>query len=376
MAYGIVWNTIYLGNHVDIDSDESVTFLDNPGVLVGQTFGSSADPLHQKVVDIVTDSADSTMWRDNSANGNGDTLTYDVGAGSITSQLDMMHNFNATVTFADGSTETGTIYVLQDTVGNVFVTTMSTIDVTSAGVESIEFVSAWSGGSDGFAQVGPTSRSFLCLLPGTLISTPGGQKPIEMLRVGDRVDTFDAGPQPILWMAMRHEKPHSPRGEHPIRIPVNAMGPGRPAAPLDMSPMHCVMLCHEAIQQIKGHSQAFVRAGHLAGRKGIRELRGRRNVTYVTLLLAQHQAICANGVWVESLYPGKNFVGKLSGIQKVRLLAAFPEIDLTRPDWYGPPSRQVLTAEQAFTLPKEAMCFEAVDRGRSWTGQGSFTSEG
>ncbi len=43
----------------------------------------------------------------------------------------------------------------------------------------------------------------ICFTPGTRIATPAGQRPVEQLRVGDKVQTKDNGAQDILWVGRR-----------------------------------------------------------------------------------------------------------------------------------------------------------------------------
>ena len=81
------------------------------------------------------------------------------------------------------------------------------------------------GRSTGFTETG--ARVFNCFATGTRIATPDGDKPIEMLRAGEKVLTHDGRSTPVIWRA--RQSIANPRnlsvGRGPVRIEAGALGP-------------------------------------------------------------------------------------------------------------------------------------------------------
>lgn len=61
----------------------------------------------------------------------------------------------------------------------------------------------WDGTEHGGTFVARRSAGFFCFAAGTLIATPGGDRPVEGLLPGDSVTTLDHGPQPLRWIGAR-----------------------------------------------------------------------------------------------------------------------------------------------------------------------------
>lgn len=83
-----------------------------------------------------------------------------------------------------------------------------------------------------------------CFLRGTLIRTPEGDVPVEDLRVGDLVVTYNgAGVSEIRWVGRRMLDPKAmdkPRDQLPIRIRAGAISQNVPERDLFVSPDHCM----------------------------------------------------------------------------------------------------------------------------------------
>ena len=156
-----------------------------------------------------------------------------------------------------------------------------------------------------------------CFVAGARIATPGGLRPVETLAPGDLVNTLDAGPQPVLWVAARQlgaaDLARRPEAR-PVELRAGAFGNPQP---LCVSAQHGVLL-----------AGALVRAGHLAQAAPhlARRMAGRRQVRYHHLLLPQHALIRAEGVWAESLWPGPMAYAALLPADRVRLLARLPAL--------------------------------------------------
>jgi hypothetical protein len=85
-----------------------------------------------------------------------------------------------------------------------------------------------------------------CFLRGTRIRTPEGDVPVEDLRAGDLVVTYQGeGIAPVMWIGRRQLNPKmldKPRDTLPVRICKDAIGPGVPSRDLHVSPDHCMFL--------------------------------------------------------------------------------------------------------------------------------------
>jgi len=172
-----------------------------------------------------------------------------------------------------------------------------------------------------------------CFLPGTLISTPKGQRCIENLRAGDLVDTVDRGPVPLVFVRSRyvsweHLKEH-PR-HAPVLIPEGAFGPRLPERPLRVSPQHRVLLRSRAVERMFGVPEVLAPAAQLIGQSGIARDTARDGVEYIHLLFDHHAIIHANGLRVESLFLGENVLHELTRQEFVALKAKH-RFDLKNP---------------------------------------------
>jgi hypothetical protein len=93
---------------------------------------------------------------------------------------------------------------------------------------------------------------FRCYAEGTQIRTPGGDAPIETLRVGERVLTSSGESRPIKWIGHRDfdcRQHPDPAAVHPVRVATDAFGPNRPSHDLLLSDAHavCMDLCGEVL---------------------------------------------------------------------------------------------------------------------------------
>lgn len=136
-----------------------------------------------------------------------------------------------------------------------------------------------------------------CFVSGTLIDTPAGPRPVERLRIGDKVTTLDGGTQKIRWITKSYVDSltlrHNPK-MRPIVLP-NATDSGRPLA---LSRQHCVMMSCNG-------TEVLVRAAHLE-KHGLATVSPNRDkLTYVHLMLDGHHVVCADGVPCETLLAGK-----------------------------------------------------------------------
>lgn len=188
----------------------------------------------------------------------------------------------------------------------------------------------------------------VCFTPGTMIRTPHGDVPIQMLRPGDLVVTRDNGVKPLLWIGKRHLDEAALTANpnlRPVRLKHGFFGFDRD---LVVSPQHGVLLRSD----LRGGDEVLYRAIHLARIQGgaARQMRGCRSVTYIHLLFDQHEVVFANGLPSESLYPGSTAMGSLNPKARAEVLTLFPDLrHLTAGAAYGDPAR---TYSRSCLLPE------------------------
>ncbi len=157
-----------------------------------------------------------------------------------------------------------------------------------------------------------------CFLPGTLIATPSGPRAIESLRPGDLVLTLDNGPRPLRMLLGRSLcLDTAGPSAAPVLIPAGSLGPGLPARPLACSPQH--RLLHAGAE-----GQCLVAAKAQLARPEVASAPANGRVTYLNLVMDRHEILFAEGVAVESFFPGPEALKGLDALQRLRLAAALP----------------------------------------------------
>lgn len=181
----------------------------------------------------------------------------------------------------------------------------------------------------------------ICLAAGTKVMTDQGWQSVDALVVGDLIATVDSGFQPLLWIG-RYWKTfgHAQHRHHPIRVPTGAFGCGRPYVPLLLSPQHRVLIDDPACQKPGG---LFAKAKGLVDRHGIATDTRFTAIQYAQLLVPQHSVVFAEGVPVETFWPGPVAFGSLGTEDRQTLERLFPGIGTDPVAAYGPLARPCLT---------------------------------
>jgi hypothetical protein len=178
------------------------------------------------------------------------------------------------------------------------------LDLGSAGALELQLAAgmdpqqvSFSLASDG---MGGTRISLIpCFRTGTLIATAEGPRPVESLRVGQRVVTLSGGLRPIRWLGRRTYSQAAVREQpqlRPVRILARTLCGGMPDRDLWLSPRHGVILETSCGRRIVP-AVALV-DGMLAQRCEYYE-----PVAYVHIGLDVHDAILAEGLAVETYLP-------------------------------------------------------------------------
>jgi hypothetical protein len=195
----------------------------------------------------------------------------------------------------------------------------------------------------------------ICFTPETLIATEYGPRAIAQLQSGDHILTRDNGPQEILWRGHRrmsgarlHVMPHL----RPIRFATGALGFGRPDQELLVSPQHRMLIKGQAALALFNTPEVLVAAQDLVNDRTIMVDHSAREVTYVHILLAQHNIVWANGLETESFHPSNTALDTVADDQRAGLMDILPEI-AHNPHAYGDYARRNISAAEAAILRHE-----------------------
>ena len=148
-----------------------------------------------------------------------------------------------------------------------------------------------------------------CFVTGTLIASEAGERPVETLKVGDRVLTQKHGLQTIRWIGRQHYSSMdiaADEKKRPIRIGAGALGRGLPTQDLLVSRQHRMVVASEIVAELAGVRQVLIAAHRMVRLKHISKVCPAKGVTYHHLLFDRHEVVFANGAAAESFYMSKS----------------------------------------------------------------------
>lgn len=142
------------------------------------------------------------------------------------------------------------------------------------------------------------THSYICFSAEARVTTMRGPVPAGAVCVGDRVLTRDHGYRPVVWVS---RKTVAGRGAAaPVRFAPGTIGND---GPLRLSQQHRVLLASPRAELLFGAHEVLVPAKALVDGAGI-AIAPCARVTYVHLLLDQHEILRVEDVPCESLFPG------------------------------------------------------------------------
>ncbi|SFO37073.1 Ca2+-binding protein, RTX toxin-related [Roseovarius lutimaris] len=225
-----------------------------------------------------------------------------------------------------------------------------TSDVSQADITFTNTDDATGGLSGNFTMADGTVVTFseieniICFTPGARILTAHGERAIESLRVGDMVITRDHGPQPIRWIGSRTVAGVDRLA--PISIAAHVLDGA--ARPLLVSPQHRLLFTGYKAELLFGCDEVLVAAKHLLdGRDVI--AREQAEVTYIHMMLDQHEVIYADGAATESFHAGDIGISAISDQSREEMFSIFPELR-ANPNAYGRTARPCLKRHEARLL--------------------------
>ena len=291
---------------IDIDHGAAWSFSGTEGVAALQIGGTAQGGGDLTGASLVDDTGGLQLGADatldlGAAAGSGNTITLAAGA---TLKIDQAAQFGTGqgtaayagdviagfvqgdfIDLADVAFTTASIqgydaatHVLQITDGT------HTADLTFAAA-TLVLPSAFSLHTDG--NGGTLLESVACYCAGTLIATPGGERPVERLAIGDLVLTADGRAEPGRGSGRRSSAGRFLTGRRnllPIRIAAGALGGSLPRRDLLVSPCHAMLL-----------DGMLVPAASLVDGLGITQVTAMGRVDYLHVELDRHDAVLAEG---------------------------------------------------------------------------------
>lgn len=192
----------------------------------------------------------------------------------------------------------------------------------------------------------------ICFTQGTRICCEAGERRVEDLTVGDKVQTKDNGVQELLWVGRRRmtgARLYAMPTLRPVRVRSSALGSDVPDADLLVSPHHRMVIGGRHAQALFNQPEVLVSAHDLIDNVKVFVDHAVKEVTYFHLLLADHNILWANGLMTESYHPANTTLKTVDAEQRALLLALFPDIKRD-PYAYGPFARRNLDTSEAAIL--------------------------
>ena len=142
----------------------------------------------------------------------------------------------------------------------------------------------------------PQPQHHSCLLKGTKISTPSGDRLVQDLQIGDEVQTL-AGRKTIKWIGYNKFTKEKGRAWHdnvmPIRVARFAIDDRTPHRDLYLSPLHCIFSNEALIPVMYLINEASIAQGMPSDMSAIE---------YYHIDLDTHEVIYAEGALIESFW--------------------------------------------------------------------------
>ena len=170
--------------------------------------------------------------------------------------------------------------------------------VMAAGAASVPFLALAKKSAAQVVAPSVRPRPVHCLLKGTKISTPSGNRPVQKLQIGDEVHTL-SGPKAIKWIGYNKFTKEEGRpwqdSVMPIRVARFAIDDQSPHSDLYLSPLHCVFF-----------NRAFIPVKHLINGTSVAPdaPSDMSAIEYYHVDLGTHEVLYAEGALVESFFDG------------------------------------------------------------------------
>ena len=168
----------------------------------------------------------------------------------------------------------------------------------------------------------------------TIVMTREGEMPLEWLIPGDEVLTRDRGFEPVIWINRvkldRKDMRAFPEFA-PIKIKAGSIEENVPETDITVSP-HQLFLARSPRAELNfGSNEVLVPAAAIGSRTDTENMQWDTRVSYVQVLLASHQAILTDGLWVGSLFTGQLAVDLRAADCPLAAMLEVRDMKATRP---------------------------------------------
>jgi hypothetical protein len=149
---------------------------------------------------------------------------------------------------------------------------------------------------------------FAAIGRGAIVQTAAGPVAVEDLIPGDQIRTRSGKFETLKWRGaidiLPDDQNARPDRATLVRITADALGFGRPGPDVVLGP--AARLLHRApgVRTLTGDEAAFVPARDFCEGSSVIEIRPLTGVTVYQLGFDRHEAICVNGIEIETLHPG------------------------------------------------------------------------
>ncbi|MEQ9261454.1 MAG: Hint domain-containing protein [Roseovarius sp.] len=205
---------------------------------------------------------------------------------------------------------------------------------------------------DPVSENGTGTAQVNCFTRGTRIRTRRGEVVVEALAVGDALLCTDGLYRPLRWIGRRLLSARELRAAphlRPVELAQDALGPGKPEAPLALSPQHRVLLTGWRCELYFAEAEVLAPVKALVNDSTITRVTEERAVEYFHLLLDEHQVIYANGLECETLMPAELMREAMPPEGRAEICEIFPELAADF-GHYGPLRHRALRSHEARVL--------------------------
>lgn len=326
---------------------------------------SNVDSFNGQFTQIYEDSTYSGKYY---ADSEGDFVPYEEGgsvtwSGGVDQYIDSFAAIEISVTFEEDPDNpvTGIARFMQTVSGDTFLLSWDRngkdapgyeFDITSRPIASIEVVGIHDTEEIRFVYGDQyDDQPFAtCFTHGTLILTHDGERPVELLSIGDLVHTRDGGWEPVRWIGSRYFTENDlsiAPNLRPIRIKKGCLGDGTPSEDLIVSAQHRVLVRNKIAMRMFGEPEVLIAAKHLLENDGINVADDLQGVEYCHILFDRHHIVRSNGAETESMYTGKTALKSIPHEQIEEVFSIFPELRHMSEDESPAPARFFVPGRKA-----------------------------
>ena len=172
--------------------------------------------------------------------------------------------------------------------------------------------------------------AFTAIARGTIMATEDGPVAIEDLLPGMKVETRDAGYQPLMWVGstmLSQQKPLSNMPARLFRVPVDSFGPSRPMPDLMLAPNARLLHRSPELLEVRNDDAALTLIVAFEDGYSVIRVAPVSPVGVYHVAFRDHQILRANGLEIESYHPGFEVTKHIGGESLRQFLSLFPHIE-------------------------------------------------